>query len=156
MRNITLRFRQSFIPVFARAGYRLIGGTTGPYATQSDAHQALLQRRMLQTREIRNPFAGFVLCREMGESDPTDDEWLQIVDLVLVRIGAADAMWWAFVDSVWRERPCLHIYALLIDSTGKPVATQRHQWASLNADGSRRERLPKDEWLALNASGGAS
>ncbi|WP_143042537.1 hypothetical protein [Variovorax sp. YR634] len=111
---------------------------------------------MLQTREIPDPHADFVLCREVAESDPNDDEWLEIALSVMDRIGAADAMWWAFVSSYENERSKLHIYALLIDSTGKPVATRRHHWASLNADGSRRERVPKELWLALNGRGDAN
>ena len=153
MRNITRRFSGSFIQVFAREGYRLIGGTTGPHTTQREAIEALRQRRGLQSREIPDPHADFVLCREEDESDPTDDGWLQIVERVLVRIGAADAMWWAFVSNDGHERSRLHIFALLIDSIGKPVATRRYQWASLNADGSRRERIPRELWLALNGRG---
>ena len=155
MRLITRRFSQSFIDVFAHGGHRLMGGTTGPHTTQRDAIQALHQRHMLRTREIRDPHADFVLCREVAESDPTDDEWLQIAKRVMARIGAADAMWWAFVSNDGHERSRLHIYALLIDSTGKPVATRRYQWASLNADGSRRARVPRELWLAMNPRGGA-
>ena len=155
MRLITRRFSQCFSYSFAREGYRLIGGTTGPHTTQRDAIQALHQRHMLRTREIPDPHADFVLCREVAESDPTDDEWLEIAVLVMARIGAADAMWWAFVSNDGHERSRLHIYALLIDSTGKPVATRRYQWASLNADGSRRARVPRELWLALNGRGDA-
>lgn len=155
MRLITRRFSGSFIQVFAREGYRLIGGTTGPHTTQREAIEALRQRRRLQSREIPDPHADFVLCREEDESDPTDDGWLQIVERVLVRIGAADALWWAFVSNDGHERSRLHIFALLIDSTGKPVATRRYQWANLNADGSRRARVPRELWLAMYPRGGA-
>lgn len=155
MKNITRWNSRSFTHVFGIKGYRLIGGTTGPHTTQREAIEALRQRRALQTRELRAPHAEFVLYREEVESDPTDDEWLQIAKRVMARIGAADAMWWAFVGYGGAGRFALHIFALLFDFTGKAVATRRYQWGSLNADGSRRERVPKELWLAMKARGGA-
>ena len=142
MKNTTRRFSQLFLSVFAREDLRLIGGTTGPQTTHGDALEALRQRRGLQSRAIRNPHVHFTLFREVHESDLTDDEWLQVGMRVMERIGAADALWWAFVNIGWGGRYELNIYALLTDSTGKPVATGRYKLGRLNADGSKRVWVP--------------
>jgi len=143
MKTHTQRSNRSCRQLFACKGLRLIGGTTGAHTTQRDAVEAMRQRRNLKTREIRDPYADFLLFREKDESDPTDREWLQIVERVMIGFGAADAMWWAFAVESSHGRYALHISALLINSKGKPVASRRCQLGRLNADGSRRMRVPK-------------
>lgn len=144
MKTHTQRSNGSCRQAFACSGLRLIGGTTGPHTTERDAADAMRQRRMLQTRTTRQPFAQFGLHREEDESDPTDSEWLQIVEQVLTGFGAAGALWWVFAVETSHGRYALNICALLIDSMGKPLASRRCQLGRLNADGSRRERVPKE------------
>lgn len=154
MKTHTQRSNGSCRQAFACSGLRFIGGTTGAHATERDAVDVMRLWRMLQTRVMQKPFAQFALHREEDESDPTDGEWLQIVKQVMTGFGAADAMWWDFAVETSQGRYALNICALLIDSTGKPLASRRCQLGRLNADGSRRVRAPKERSATPHAPDG--
>lgn len=135
----TKDFRAARAPLFTFESetMRLIGGS-GPQATREQARDAIKLRRSLVTQYIRHPYAHFLICLEADESVPTPAEWLQLAQYLMRRIGAGDALWWAFLHDSDEELPHMHIAACMVDSSGHAVGGPRIRLGRINVDGSIR------------------
>lgn len=135
----TKDFRAGRAPLFTfeSATMRLLGGS-GPQTTREQAREAIRLRRKLVTQPMRHPYAHFLICLEADESAPTPDGWLQLAQDLMRRIGAGDALWWAFLRDCDDRLPNMHITACLVDSSGHAVGGPRIRLGRLNVDGSIR------------------
>jgi hypothetical protein len=118
---------------------RLIGGS-GPQTTREHATDAIKLRRSLVVQPIRHSCAHFLICSEPDESTPTPAGWLRLADYLMRRIGAGDALWWAFLHDGEEGLPHMHITACLVDSSGHAAGNPRIRLGRLNVDGSIRIR----------------
>ena len=140
MRTWTFKSARSPLFTFESTTMRLIGGS-GPQATREQARDAIKLRRSLVTQPIRNPYAHFLLCLEHDESAPTPAGWLQLAQYLMRRVGAGDALWWAFLHDGPEGLPHMHLTACMVDSNGHAVGGPRIRLGRLNVDGSIRIRI---------------
>ena len=137
----TWDFRAARAPLFTFESetMHLIGGS-GPQATREQAKDAIKLRRNLVTQYIRHPYAHFLISLEADESAPTPAGWLQLAQYLMRRIGAGDALWWAFLHDGEDGLPHMHLTACLVDPSGHAVGGQRIRLGRINVDGSIRIR----------------
>jgi len=147
----TKEFRAARAPLFTFESetMRLIGGS-GPQATREQAKDAIKLRRSLVTHYIRHPYAHFLIWLEADEAAPTPAGWLQLAQYLMRRIGAGDALWWAFLHNCEDGLPHLHITACLVDPSGQAVGGPRIRLGRINVDGSIRikaagSRVPESQ-----------
>lgn len=139
MKTRTFYSRRPPLFTFDSAAMRLIGGSV-PQTTRRQARDAIKSRCALMAHPMRHPYVHFLIYPEPDELAPTHAAWLRLAEYLMRRIGAGNALWWAFLQGNEAGATRMHITAHLVDSSGGAVGSHPIRLGRLNVDGSIRTR----------------